>query len=414
MGNIARQLAPQLEAMNAQLAAMEAIASKPATKTFAPAASDWVRMGGSVVDRSPESKGLGFARAIICMAKAERERLPVSDVIRRMEKAGMQFGVNRLEATVKALGEGTASQGSVFSPDEFSSDFIELLRPMIALAKAGVRTIPMSGQSLTRGRQAVASVATWKGENQVATYSQPSFDSPQLNLKDLGIICAISNDLLRDQAVSADVIVRDDLVKQALLAIDLAGIRGLGTAFQPKGIRYWMPAGNVTGSQAATGTPTLQNAAYDIEVKGTALLNNQNVPAKSRAMLLHPRTTGGFKQLRDGVGGFPIAREINEHKTIFGVPFFETTQIPINLSGGGSGGSLESEIYVFEAQEIEMGLGLQPTVEVSREASYLDANLVQQNAFANDQTVIRMIARVDWIMRHNFSADVINGCTYGA
>ena len=410
MGAMAKQLAEMAENQTKQIAALEAIAKAPPSDHFGSNA----RFSGGVQVIESSERGLGFARAVRAMAKAKLDGISPFDAADRLEKAsGVKYG-DRVKATVKALGESTAGAGGVFAPDEFSADFIELLRPQLALQKAGIRVIPMSGQSLTRGRQATASTLTWKGENAAITYSQQTFDSPQLNLKDAAILTAISNDLLRDQAVSADVIVRDDLVKVGLLGIDLAGIRGLGSAFQPKGIRYWIPSGNINGSQAATGTPTLQNAAYDIEVKGTALLNTQNVPSTKRVMILHPRTVGGFKQLKDGIGGFPIAMEINEHKTIFGVPFFETTQIPINLSGGGSGGSVESEIYIGEATECEMGMGLQPTVEVSREAAYLDSNSTMQSAFTNDQTVVRMILRVDFILRHNFAWDVINGCTYGS
>ncbi len=409
MGALATKLMEQAAAMKSEMAVLRGLAGTPVTDLFA----SHVRMGAPIID-GKAGKGLGFARAVICRAQAAM-RPELGSAIEIARKTNAKFGGiygDRLESCVKALGETAAGAGAVFAPDEFSTDFIEILRPKCVLGEAGIRTIPMAGQTLTRARQSVATTGAWRGENQVIGYSQPAFDSPQLNLKDFAILCAISNDLLRDQVVSADVIVRDDLVKVGLLALDIAGIRGLGSAYQPRGIRFWIPSANVTGSNAATGTPTLQNAGFDIEKSGTALLNNANVPAKSRSMILHPRTTGGMKQLKDGVGGFPLALEINTHKTLFGVPFHETTQIPINLSGGGSGGSAESEIYVFEAQEIEMGIGLQPTVEVSREASYLDGNLVQQNAFANDQTVVRMVLRADVIMRHNVSAAVINGCTY--
>ena len=365
-----------------------------------------------------ERKGAGFARAVKVLALSRLDGISVETALERLDKGSGQPYGEKLKACVstisKALGESTVAGGGVFAPDEFSADFIEFLRPMLALVKAGVREIPMSGQTLTRGRQSAASSATWLGENAAITYSQPAFDSPQLSLKKVAILAAISNDLIRDQAVSSEVVVRDDLVKVALLAIDLSGIRGAGTQFTPKGIRNAIPSTNVHGSQAAAGTPSLQNAAYDFEVQLTGLLNGLNVPMNKRVSLLHPRTLAGLRQLRDGVGRFPIAEEIDRSGTIFGLKFFPTTQIPINLSGGGSGTSVESEIYGGEAPETEMGIGMQPTIEVSREASFLDANGAQQNAFANDQTVIRMIARLDWILRHAFSWAVVNGTTYGA
>lgn len=415
MGALAKQVQELSKVTDGHIASLKAIAGGKVTDKI----SSGLRMGAAVIDSRPEAKGLGFARAVISKAQARLETdagNPVSaiEMARRHDKAAGGIYGNRLEACVKALGESTTGGGGALSPDEFSTDFIELLRPATVLSQAGVRVIPMSGKiSLSRARQASAAVATWKGENAPATYSQQTFDSPQINLKDLMCITAVSNDLLRDADISTEIVVRDDLVKVGLLALDLAGFRGLGTQFQPKGIRYYIPSANLNSAKAGAGTPTLSNAGYDFERSLTALLNGLNVPATHRSCILHPRTTGGLKLLTDSVGGFPIAREINEKGTIFGLKFFETTQIPINLSGGGSGGSSESEIYVFEAPEIEMGLGMSPTVEVSRDAGYLDGASAQQNAFTNDQSVIRMILRADWIMRHNFSAAVVQGATYG-
>lgn len=409
MGALARQVAEKAASIQAQIAVLKGLAGKPATDAFA----SHVQMGSPIIDGAA-GKGLGFARAVICRAQASL-RPELGSAIEIARATNKRFGGvygDRLESCVKALNETAAGAGGVFSPDEFSTDFIEILRPKCVLAEAGIRTITMSGQTLTRARQSVATTGAWRGENQAIAYSQPAFDSPQLNLKDFAILCAISNDLLRDQVMSADAVVRDDLVKVGLLALDIAGIRGLGSAYQPRGIRFWIPSTNVTGSNAATGTPTLQNAGYDIEKSLTGLLNNLNVPSKSRCLLMHSRTVGGMKQLKDGVGGFPLALELNTSKTLFGLPVHVSTQIPTNLSGGGSGGSLESEIYCIEAQEVEMGIGLNPTVEVSREAGYLDGNLVQQNAFANDQTLCRMVLRADVIMRHNVSGACVNGCTY--
>ncbi len=409
MGSMAKAVTELAKNQAAQIAALEATLKQSASSPFGA-----LRFSGGEPAAHKAEKGLGFARAVRALAYAELNHLdPMAAADTLDQKSGVKYG-DKIKATVKALGESTVAAGGVFAPDEFSADFIELLRPELALIRAGIRRIPMSRQTLTRGRQALATSLTWMSENAPIAYSQPGFDSPQLSLKKAAILVALSNDLIRDEAVSSDVIVRDDLVKVGMLGLDLAGIRGSGAQGSPKGIRNWIPAGNVTGSSAGSGTPTLQNAAYDFEVKLTGLLNGLNVPQTKRVALLHPRTVSGLKQLKDGIGGFPIAREINEHKTIFGVPFQQTTQIPINLSGGGSGGSAESEIYVGEATEVEMGEGIQPTVEVSREAAYLDGSGTMQSAFDNDQTLMRMILRDDFILRHDFAWAVVNGCTYGA
>jgi hypothetical protein len=92
------------------------------------------------------------------------------------------------------------------------------------------------------------------------------------------------------------------------------------------------------------------------------------------------------------------------------VPFFCTTQIPINLSGGGSGGSSESELYFVECSQWLMGMGLMPSIEVERNGAYYDG-ASQQSGMSLDQTVIRVILRADFTARHQQAATVVQGLT---
>lgn len=314
---------------------------------------------------------------------------------------------------MKALGESTFGGGGVFVPDELSMEFIDILRPMIAMLKAGIERVPMAHETLTFARENVAAQPGWVGENAAVPFSEQQFDSPQLQLKKLGVLTVISNDLLRDASIAPDVIVRNDLIKQALLALDLALIRGLGGQFSPKGVRYVIAASQVINSVVGGGTGTYATALRDINnLKKT--LAQANVPEVRRAWLCAPRTTLGFDLLTDQVGGTPLGNEMSQKKTLRGYPFFETTQIPVNLSGGGSGGSAESELTLLEASEWVMGEGMQPTVDIERNGAYADQNGTVQSGLSRDQTAIRLVLRADIIAKHAASATVGNGMTYGS
>jgi HK97 family phage major capsid protein len=416
MGQIAETLKPKLAEISKQLESLQAAASKGVSgHGELILASGRFQGGTSAIDATDpyQGKGLAFARAVRVKIAAQVFNRSEDDVwheLKNQDRAGL-FTEN-VRKTTKALGESAFGGGGVFVPDELSLEFIDVLRPRLAMLKAGVERVPMSRETMTFARESAAAVPQWIGENQAAAYSQQTFDSPQLQLKKLAVLTAVSNDLLRDAAIAADVIVRNDLVKQALLALDLAMIRGLGSAASPKGVRYIIPAAtNVVSSQVGAGSPTYAFGLGDL-YKCFTVLDQANVPDVRRFFLFSPRTKNGLAQLKDGVGGTPFGREMAESKTLLGLPFFTTTQIPNNLSGGGSGGSLESEITCAEASELVYGEGMQPTIDVERNGTYLDQNAVIQSGLSNDQTAIRMILRADFIMKHQLSAVVIQGCTY--
>lgn len=447
MGKMLEQIKKATEATDAAIAALKAGAEKgKATNKGATiaglAATPDVKVSGNVPGAETDlyqGKGLGFARAARIKAFAAREMIPEEKAFELFKQRAPSTGINHeavkrsmglideerfakgfagtvqsFDGTVeRALGESTFAGGGVFVPDELSAEFIDILRAEVALLKMPIEKIPMARETLTFARESSATAPAWVGENSAVTYSDPQFDAPQLQLKKLGAQTALSNDLLRDASIAPDIILRNDLVKQATLALDIALIRNLGTSFSPKGIRYIMPAGNVVGSNAGSGTPTLTNALYDIN-KLKSLLDTQNVPDMKRFLLGNPRTFLGMDLLRDGVGGTPLGAEMAALKTLRGLPFAKTTQIPVNLSGGGSGGSSESELYIGEGTEIIVGEGLQPTVEVVRFGTWVDANSNVQSGLAKDQTVIAIFLRYDIIQKHSVSTACINGCTYGA
>lgn len=312
----------------------------------------------------------------------------------------------------KALSESTFGGGGVFVPDELSMEFLNILLPQLAFVKAGVEKIPMARETLSFARMSVGTSPGWVGENAAAAFTEPNFDSPQLQLKKLAAISVLSNDLLRDASMAPDVILRDNLIAEALLVLDLAFIRSIGSAYSPKGVRYVIPSTQVVNSVVGSGSPTYQTALKDINnLKKT--LANANVPETKRAFLLNPRTELGFNLLTDGVGGTPLGNEMSQKKTIRGVPYFTTTQIPTNLTGGGSSTSSESEMTLIEATEWVIGEGMQPTIDIERNGTYVDGAGTVQSGLSKDQTPVRLILRADLMAKHPVSGAVGNGYTYG-
>jgi HK97 family phage major capsid protein len=361
-------------------------------------------------------KGLGLARVMRAKANMEKGLTQEQAETKLHLPRGISaaFDTGRVKDAYdagdykRAMAGSTVDTGGALAFDEYAVEYIEVLRPRLALLRAGVVDVPMERYSMTIGRQSSDVVGSWFTENQAMVATSVGTDTVQLQLKDWGALVPITNDLLHD-AVAADIIIRNSLMAVSQLALDIAMIRGAGTQYTPRGLRYWTASAQVISASAGAGSNTLTTALTDLATS-MRLLEQSNVPVIKPAWLMAPRSKYGYIQLRDGTGRAYFADEM-KGGTLMGAPFFTTSQIPINLSGGGSGGSAESELYYLETTQWLLGLGLLPSLEVSRDAAYVDSNSTLQSAFSRNETVMRVVLRADFAPMHTQAATVITGLT---
>ena len=197
--------------------------------------------------------------------------------------------------------------------------------------------------------------------------------------------------------VGGEAIVRDDLIAALGQRGDLAFIRGAGTQYTPKGLRYWAPSANVI---AANGTVNLANVTTDLG-KLWLQLANGNVRFLRPGWLIAPRTFNYLMNVRDGNGNFAFREEMMAGR-LWGYPFAYTTQIPINLGGGSN----ESEVYLADFADVVIAEQEGLIIDVFDGAAYHDGTNVVA-AVSADQTVLRAIQEHDLVMRHEESVAVL-------
>jgi HK97 family phage major capsid protein len=187
------------------------------------------------------------------------------------------------------------------------------------------------------------------------------------------------------------------------IAEDAAFIRSDGTGNAPRGLRYWAPSGNILSANA---TINLQNIDRDLGIAILALLNS-NVMLDNPGWLFSPRTWNFLATLRDGNGNkaFPEM----ERGLLRGFPYSTSTQIPSNLGAGTN----ESEVYFANFADVVIAEDPRFELEASSVAAYHDGSAVQA-AFSLDQTVVRVIANHDMIVRHSEAISVLTGVKWGA
>ncbi len=174
--------------------------------------------------------------------------------------ASERHGENSL--TARALQASIGSTGGYLIPTELSSELIDLLRPRTAVR----RMVPLRRQiSIPRGnlsinRQNAGANVGYMGEGQSTAYTQESVGQITLQAKKVKAIVPISNDLIRSAEKVAEMMVRDDLVKQLAVLEDQNFLRGAGVSWGPKGLKYL--ASNTT--HATTSSYSVTTAISDL------------------------------------------------------------------------------------------------------------------------------------------------------
>lgn len=338
--------------------------------------------------------GQGAARIIRALAATKGDPLAAS------RWAQEKFGD---EAVARALGTSNASSGGFLVPEEYSTEIIELLRNAAVIRKLDPTVVPMHTGVMSIPRLTAGASADYIGESTAQKATQEEVGQLRLVWKKLRATVPVSNELLAFSNPSADAMVRDDVVRALAVREDAAFLRDDGTNGKPKGMRYWAASGNVTATSATSNTDAtgIQSDFKDC----LDALEGHNVRMIRPAWIMAPRSKNALINLRAANGQliFPEVRGANP--TAYGFPIATTNNVPTNLGGGSN----EGELYLVDMVDAVIGEATTLMIEVSTEASYTDANGNLVSAFDRDETVIKVIERHDFVMRHDYSVAVKTG-----
>lgn len=401
-------LPPELRALIAESVATaikETVGAK-ATSTLGPlpGATDSTPppITGRDVKDAADGTGLHLARFVKAVALGKMTGRNPIDVARHWRYDNM---ANQME---KAMSQGILADGGALVPDQYRAELIELLRNKTVVRLAGAVQIDITGSaSLTIPKQTGAATAYWGEENTAITPSQPTLGQMQLQEKKLTALTPISNDLIRNASLSAEQLVRDDLVSVVSIAEDLKFLRGNGTGSAPRGIRYWAHSDNIFGETiaGADGSHTVAEVKKDA-AKMINKLEQQNVMLRRACWIFAPRTKWALMGMTETTGASAFEPMLAQGRYYGGFPYYATNQVPINLV------STDSEIYFVDMAEVVIGDFMGMAVEVFPNGTWSNAGTIV-SGISSDQTVVRVIKKTDLIMRHDYGAAVIQDASNG-
>lgn len=354
--------------------------------------------GGGLEIQDPRSMKAGAERDVKAFYES-KSLVRFMSAIHRLHK-GVASDTEK-----KALAESTASAGGYLVPQEWMPDILGLIRAQAIVRQAGPRIIPFS-KAMNQTSISLPAQASYIAENAAIVPSEQTFDeAPLLTPKNLTALVPVSNYLLED-AAEAEEIVRADLAEVLALKEDISFLQGDGSGGSPVGFKNMSSITNMTGA-GFLNLPATGVAFNDEHARRMiAEFRRLNVRTPRLAFFFNPAVLTQLELIKDNEGRYLLdsgALKIDANQaggTLWGVPFFTSTQIPTNL---GANSNLTYILLVNMAETI-VGINKELTIDASSEAAYVVSG-TWYSAFQNNQTLFRSVMRHD--INHRRKSQVI-------
>lgn len=258
------------------------------------------------------------------------------------------------EAAQRALSVAVDSSGGYTVPAVHMPSILAALAPASSLLTAGASIVPldMAGKTFSLAGIDALPTATWRNENDQVEESAPTFRNIVLTPRSLSFYTRVSRELLAD-GVNIEGALYQAIAQAFASAIDLAGLRGTGTAPQPRGLLNTGGIHSITNGSngAAFGWGNLFDA--------TEKILSADAPMPTAA-IMHPRSRLALAKL-SATDGQPL----QVPTMLAGVQLLTSSQIPTNLTTGTSTDT--SEVYIGDFSQMIIGMRENLSIQVLQE-----------------------------------------------
>jgi HK97 family phage major capsid protein len=243
----------------------------------------------------------------------------------------------------------------------------------------GATIVPMPTGNININKLIGTLVAQYVPEGGSADFTDIEIGRIRLVSKKLMALSSASNDLLRTNAWSADVIIRDSMLDVMRVAMDFNLLYGTGGEDAPLGIA------NTEGISTDTisSVPTRNELVKMVATLGKA---NINVNDGSIGWVFGWDSWQNLYDERDeGIG--PINQSEMDRGTLLGRKFMISNQV---RTDGGT-----TDLFLGKWADVLVGEEFDIEITVDQSASFTDVNGKLVNAFTSDFTLFRGIMKHD-------------------
>jgi len=210
-----------------------------------------------------------------------------------------------------------------------SESFIDVLRNRLILGLAGATTLTGLVGDIDIPKKTATSTGYWIGEGNAPNKSTLEFGQIAARPRTVAAYIELTRRLLKQSSLDVEMMARDDMATVLAIAVDYAGLHGLGAANQPKGLANLTGIGAVVGGTdgAAPDWADIVNLETEVAV--------DNADFGRLAYVTNAKVRGKLKQTQKVSGE---ARMIWEDGEMNGYPALVSNQVRSDLTKGSSSG----------------------------------------------------------------------------
>lgn len=259
------------------------------------------------------------------------------------------------------LNTGTDADGGYMVPTRLMGEVMAALVPESALLQAGAGTLALDAQdfgakSLTLAATDTVPTAAWRSENGNVSESSPGFRAVAVVPRSLAFYFKVSREWLAD-AVGTDPALTTAIAQAFAKEMDRAGLRGTGTAPEPRGVLN--TSGIIAVANGANGA-SLATTKYTNFFTGAQQMLEANGPMPTAA-IMSPRSRVTLGALLDSTG-----QPVQVPPMLSGLRWLHTSQIPNNLTVGTSTDC--SELYFGDFSKVVFAMRERMSIQRLSEA----------------------------------------------
>jgi HK97 family phage major capsid protein len=218
---------------------------------------------------------------------------------------------------------GGSSVGGLL-PVAYSSELVDIARPLTQVLNAGARIVPLSNRQVIMPLWQTDPTLGWRSEGAAVNQSDAALGSVTFNAQSCAGYTTLANELIEDTDISD--LLSNAYGKALSVAFDSVALLGTGTAPQPRGLKNFASITDKSAVVVNGQTPTWDNLC---DMVGGVLGRNERVTA----IIDHPRNELALGKAKASTSG----DWLNAPQYIANIPRYATGTLPVNEVEGTSG-----------------------------------------------------------------------------
>jgi len=353
-------------------------------------------------------QGQSFTRMVIAKALAAKNpgASPAAIAEKRWGKTNPKL-IEFIKANeVDAGGEAGGAWGSqLVQPVPYTADFIELLNASTVFDKLGLTTIPAN---VTIMGQDGAATGYFVGEGKGIPMSKPDFTDVTLTPLKAAAITTVSNDLIRNASVDAEMIIRNSLIEATAQKIDTVflGSAAASAGVYPAGMLYGVAADHTVGNDG-------EGLRADVKALYAHFIAAFN--AKGLTFVMNPALAKAIQLMVNALGQTEFPGITADGGTLLGDPVVTgdnvgaTDLILLKPRDIYRIGDLGLQVSVSQEATIE-----QSSVPAGAALTHTAASANLQNTFQQELTAIKIVRPINFAKRRSSAVAYIDDAAYGS